>query len=772
MADVFPGNGGHDLVTPGPEPRCPVVLVLDTSGAMAGAPIDALDNALGAFAEELKHDPIANARVEAAIITFGPVQIVQDFVGAADFEPPILEASGGTPLGEAVIQGLNLIEERTSTYVQNDVPHYRPWLLLISEGASTDDISAAAERARQAEADKRASIFAVGVGDDFDREELVKVSPARQPLKLKGLAFTELFRWVSASLSTRARGIAMASEHHEPITEHPEPITVPPISGWAPIDSRTDRRPAAPSDRILARGTVLLGTRLSLEQHAAEPRAQASSGYITALPDDHSISLSENRAPLGGSAAMLPMQKLEYQLDPVAEDVCISDDGLVMCYGVFGAPGSGKTYLLLRILRQLIALSPDDGSTAVPPHPDSKYGICLLDPKAELIEKVKEMASAAGRPEDDVLVIRPANDLSVNLIDCSLNKRELARALVLAGQSAGVDATEPYWFGSWRELFEAAIYLLTLHGEPLTLRDLIRAVLVEDSDPLLGGHDLLQIARRARAEVDMLGSEVRDEALTMIKTIDKFFSGRQQTDPREVQTVTTLINEAYGAYLSPENACLSQRYPEQPNFYDSIINDGKIVIIAVSPSEPGFAKNLCTLTKNLFMQSVRSRHDRFLDDGVTNFTRPLLLACDEYSQVASEVPGEIGDGDFFSIARQNGCMGVIATQSVNVLEATSLKEHWKSVFSTFAAKIFMKAVDNDTVEQATSLSGDSDWVISSLGTSSTKEGVSFSQTRELRERKALPDGVLTQLIKRGQGVVIGTLDGESPATTTFLSVPK
>jgi hypothetical protein len=73
-----------------------------------------------------------------------------------------------------------------------------------------------------------------------------------------------------------------------------------------------------------------------------------------------------------------------------------------------------------------------------------------------------------------------------------------------------------------------------------------------------------------------------------------------------------------------------------------------------------------------------------------NFTRPLVLAVDEYSEVASEVPGQpMGDGYFFSVCRQNGCMGLIATQSVNVLQASSLKENWKAVFSTFGAKFLV-----------------------------------------------------------------------------------
>src|SRR5690606_32350201 len=124
-------------------------------------------------------------------------------------------------------------------------------------------------------------------------------------------------------------------------------------------------------------------------------------------------------------------------------------------------------------------------------------------------------------------------------------------------------------------------------------------------------------------------------------------------------------------------------------FYDQIIDDGKIVLVSVSPSDPGMAKTICTLVKCLFQQSVLSRLARVRAGTLRNFTRPVLLACDEYSGIASEVPGEpMGDGHFFSLSRQNGCMALIATQSVNMLQSSSLKDAWRAVFSNFAAKIF------------------------------------------------------------------------------------
>jgi type IV secretory pathway TraG/TraD family ATPase VirD4 len=149
-----------------------------------------------------------------------------------------------------------------------------------------------------------------------------------------------------------------------------------------------------------------------------------------------------------------------------------------------------------------------------------------------------------------------------------------------------------------------------------------------------------------------------------------------------------------------------------------------------------------------------------------------MLACDEYGEIASEVPGQpMGDGHFFSLAREFGCMGLIATQSVNRLQSSSLKDAWRDVFSNFNAKIFMAARDNETAKEASELAGQTTWYLASDGTSRSKDGLSSSRQRELREQTSLPTRVLTHVLQRGQAVVIGTLDGLT-ASTYFLQVPK
>lgn len=184
-----------------PEPRCPVVLLLDTSGSMAGNPIAELNQGLQKFWEEVSSDSLATKRVEVAVITFGPVEIKQDFSSLTNCTPPSCTAHGVTPIGEAVVKGCGLLQERKKLYKRNGIAYFKPWIILITDGAPTDEISDAIDAVTLGEKQNALSIFCVGVSN-ADMNVLSRLSPNREPLKLKGVQFSEFFLWLSASVSS------------------------------------------------------------------------------------------------------------------------------------------------------------------------------------------------------------------------------------------------------------------------------------------------------------------------------------------------------------------------------------------------------------------------------------------------------------------------------------------------------------------------------------------------------------------------------------------
>ncbi len=205
-----------------PEPRCPCVLLLDTSGSMEGPAINALNQGLQTFKDDLIKNSLASRRVEIAVITFDcDVNIVQDFVTVDQFEPPMLIAQGLTHIGTAIQTALDLLQVRKSQYRTSGIGYYRPWVFMITDGEPQGEpdnfIEQMTQRLRQDEENKRVAFFTVGV-ENANMERLSEIA-VRQPIKLKGLNFTELFLWLSASISAVSQ------------SKVDEQVALPPI-GW------------------------------------------------------------------------------------------------------------------------------------------------------------------------------------------------------------------------------------------------------------------------------------------------------------------------------------------------------------------------------------------------------------------------------------------------------------------------------------------------------------------------------------------------------------
>lgn len=207
-----------------PQPRCPCLLILDNSGSMSGRKIQQLNEGVRQFKKELLEDDLAQKRVEVAVISFGPVEVVSDFSTAQSWESRDLQPNGATPMGEAIERGLEMIEERKKVYRTNGVAMYRPWVILITDGSTTDSITNAARLVHDGEVAKKFAFFAIGV-EDADMQELAHLTASsRPPMKLDGYKFREFFLWLSSSMRSVSRSVPNAAT-----------VALPPTSGWAQL---------------------------------------------------------------------------------------------------------------------------------------------------------------------------------------------------------------------------------------------------------------------------------------------------------------------------------------------------------------------------------------------------------------------------------------------------------------------------------------------------------------------------------------------------------
>lgn len=216
-------NPAHDLVE-NPSPRCPVALVLDTSGSMSGEPIAELNAGVQLFIDETKRDDLARWSVDLAVWTAGgSVQQLCDFTGIEHINGVApMDAGGSTPLGEAVSRAIEALNARKAEYRSAGVPYYQPWLVILSDGAPTDSWQDAARGARNLAEQRKLVSLPVGVsGADLAVLGQFSNKPA---LPLEGLAFRAFFQWLSASMARVSSSTSTETQ-----------VQLPAVDSWASI---------------------------------------------------------------------------------------------------------------------------------------------------------------------------------------------------------------------------------------------------------------------------------------------------------------------------------------------------------------------------------------------------------------------------------------------------------------------------------------------------------------------------------------------------------
>lgn len=213
----------NDLID-NPTPRCPVALVLDTSGSMHGAPIQELNAGLQLFIDELKRDDLARWSVELSVFTAGgQAECLLEFTGIehiAGVAP--LDACGTTPLGQATQMALEALNARKAQYRKSGVAYYQPWLVIISDGEPTDVWQRAAQEANSLSVQRKLVSLPIGVAGA--NMHVLSQFSSKPAVALNGLKFRELFQWLSASM---ARVSASTSSDAA--------VSLPSMSGWGSI---------------------------------------------------------------------------------------------------------------------------------------------------------------------------------------------------------------------------------------------------------------------------------------------------------------------------------------------------------------------------------------------------------------------------------------------------------------------------------------------------------------------------------------------------------
>jgi uncharacterized protein YegL len=130
---------------------------------------------------------------------------------------------------------LDIIEDRKHAYKAAGLRYYRPWILLLTDGKpNAAGFEEAVARLNSAESSKGVIVFAVGAGPRVDYRQLARISVQRTPAPLDGLKYTELFAWLSASLSNVSNSQDYVSSDDDLGAMNGQ-TPLPSISGWTSV---------------------------------------------------------------------------------------------------------------------------------------------------------------------------------------------------------------------------------------------------------------------------------------------------------------------------------------------------------------------------------------------------------------------------------------------------------------------------------------------------------------------------------------------------------
>lgn len=184
--------------------RLPIYLLLDTSGSMAGAPIQAVNQGVNLLYNELMNDPSAIETVYISVITFeSQAKMVTPLTELTQFVPPQLNAGGSTSLGAALRLLGDSLDRDVITNSPNRKGDYKPLIFLMTDGMPTDSWEHEADKIKNRSRSKVATIIALGCGGGVDTNTLKRITEI--VLLMDNVTpdmIAQYFKWVSQSVST------------------------------------------------------------------------------------------------------------------------------------------------------------------------------------------------------------------------------------------------------------------------------------------------------------------------------------------------------------------------------------------------------------------------------------------------------------------------------------------------------------------------------------------------------------------------------------------
>ncbi len=211
--------------------RLPVYLLLDTSGSMAGAPIQALRLGVEQFKKEGGDDPFVAESVYVGVITFGgEAQFVtkglvsfEDFQGV--FHSDSLSADGQTPLGQALWLLVESLDKDVKSSIKGgEKGDWKPLVFILTDGEPTDEWREPRQVILDRQTKKVVNVITVGCGPRINQQNLkeLAIGPTFN-MNNDDASYKRFFQWVSQSVRAASKAVSQSGGGDKPATLPPPP---------------------------------------------------------------------------------------------------------------------------------------------------------------------------------------------------------------------------------------------------------------------------------------------------------------------------------------------------------------------------------------------------------------------------------------------------------------------------------------------------------------------------------------------------------------------
>jgi uncharacterized protein YegL/energy-coupling factor transporter ATP-binding protein EcfA2 len=206
----------------------PLFLVIDTSGSMAGEPIERLSISVKKMLDDLLQASSGNIAPLISIISFG--NEAREIIPLSPLSPNTpnfkLEVSGATSLGSA----LHILATRLADDSQLPSQYLPPMIIIFMDGEPTDDWQHGLKILNESKLGKRARRICVAWGDEVNLDVLRAIAgesiiSVPDTTNIGGLS--RMFTWISSSIRFLSLEETAADSRNLP---------PPPFANWESLD--------------------------------------------------------------------------------------------------------------------------------------------------------------------------------------------------------------------------------------------------------------------------------------------------------------------------------------------------------------------------------------------------------------------------------------------------------------------------------------------------------------------------------------------------------